>query len=301
MKVLKTPLKSTLTSLYVGLVLAFTVTSLGLSYALDVPSPGMVVDLANVLSEQEEAAISAAIADEQGRSGTQLGILTIASLEGDSLEDYSIRVANEWGIGRNDLDNGALVLVAVEDRQTRIEVGRGLEGALTDIESGRIIDYRMIPEFRNGNYAAGLLAGVDGIRLAIADEFDPAALQEPSNPSSGWFGVVFFAIMFLQWIIAILARTKSWWFGGLLGGGIGAGIASVSGFSLIPGIVGVGLLGLLLDWLVSRKYVSATKNGARPPWWAGGSSGGFGGSSSGGSSGGFGGGSFGGGGASGRW
>lgn len=289
--------------LFVVFSLALCLGFWGRSFALDVPPAGIVVDSANILSPEEEQNIETAINAEKERSGTQIGVLIITSLEGEVLENYSIEVARQWGVGRRDIDNGVLILVAVNDHKTRIEVGKGLEGALTDIESGRIIDYRMLPDFRNNNYSAGLIKAVDGIRLAIADEYDQLALETESATTKGsWFGLIFIVITILQWLIAVLARTKSWWAGGIVGSFVGLAIGTISGFSLFPSMIATGLIGLGLDWLVSRNFKTAKASGKKPSWWAGGSPNTSRSSSgSGRSDGSFGGGSFGGGGSSGSW
>src|SRR5688572_3847050 len=131
----------------------------GHASALEVPPKPVdipIVDQANVLSPEQEQAIAAKIASERSSTGNQIGILTLPSLEGDALEDYSIRVAREWGIGTKERNNGVLLLVAVNDRKLRIEVGYGLEGALTDLRSAQIIRDRITPQFREGKYYEGI-------------------------------------------------------------------------------------------------------------------------------------------------
>lgn len=286
-----------------------TVTIPGTAQALDVPprpTASPIVDNAAVLSAEQEQSLAQKIAAEQKSTGNQIGILTIRSLQGDSLEDYSLRVARGWGIGQESRDSGVLLLVAVDDRRVRIEVGYGLEGALPDIRASRIINDRITPEFRKGQYYAGINSGVDGIITAIHGEKDPNL--KPGGATDGRrpaipFEAIFFAIFFVpMWLASILARTRSWWAGGVLGGLVGLGIGLIFGFLFIgiASIIGLALIGLLFDRAVSRNFRQRRDMGMAPAWWAGGTHLGGGGRDSGGF-GGFGGGSFGGGGSSGSW
>ncbi len=202
-----------------------------------------------------------------------------------------------------------LLLVAKDDRRLRIEVGYGLEGALTDIRSGQIIRDRITPQFKEGKYYEGIDSGLDGIITAINGEKDPnlkpeSATQESSS-GSNWLSFIWVLFVVPVWLGSILARTKSWWLGGVLGGIAGVVIAIFVGFLFwgIAAMVILALLGLLLDKSVSDNYRKAAKGDKNAPsWWAGGPWIGGGGPNGGsGGFGGFGGGSFGGGGSSGSW
>lgn len=267
------------------------------------PTTSPIVDNAQILTPEQEQTLAATIAEEQKSSGNQIGILTVKSLDGDVLEDYSIRVAREWGIGTKERDNGVLLLVAVDDRKVRIEVGYGLEGALTDLRSSRIIRDRITPQFRQQRYFEGISAGVNGIVTAIHGETDPALKQtETKKPMPIPWDFALAALFFVpMWLSAILARTKSWWAGGVLGGIAGTVIAVIFGFLFVGllSIIGLFLAGLLFDKAVSQNFQNRARDGIAPAWWAGGTHLGGGGGSGG--FGGFGGGGFGGGGASGDW
>lgn len=269
------------------------------------PTDIPIVDQANVLTDQQKQDLAQKIANESTATSNQIGILIIPTLAGDSLEDYSIRVARQWGIGTKERNNGVLLLVAVQDRKLRIEVGYGLEGSLTDARSSQIIRDRITPQFKNNNYYGGVDAGIDGIISAIHNEYDPQ-LQSTTTSSSSAFGALFEFIIFglfiiPSWIGAMLARTKSWWAGGVIGGLVGVAVSVFVGFLFIglASIVGLFLLGLLFDRAVSKNYSSRKSQGLAPNWWAGGSYIGGGGGKGG--FGGFSGGSFGGGGSSGSW
>lgn len=277
--------------------------------ALDVPpkpTTSPVVDQANVLSDQQETQLSDTIEAARKKTGNQIGILVISSLDGESIEEYSIKVARSWGIGTKERNNGVLLLAAINDRKLRIEVGYGLEGALTDARSSRIIRDRIAPEFRQGHYYVGLDSGVQGINAAIQNEVDPKLGDELSSERQRKGGFPFEWLAFLlfalpSWLASILARSKSWWAGGVLGAIAGGLVGVFFGFMYagIMAIAALTVIGLLFDKVVSSNYRRRKADGLPPSWWAGGST--LGGDSDGGGWGGFGGGSFGGGGASGDW
>ncbi len=221
----------------------------------------------------------------------------------ETIETYAEKLFQEWGIGKAAEDNGALLLIARDDRKLRIEVGYGLEPELTDIESGAIIRDIITPSFQQGNFAQGIINGVKGMTDAISVESFVPESQSDSQISQIGQAIspfIFPGIFFLLWIISILARSKSWWAGGVVGGILGL-VFKGFGFGLF-GIGGLVFLGLLFDFIVSKGYNASRRNHVRPPWWTGGGMGGFGGGGSrGGGFGGFGGGRSGGGGASGGW
>lgn len=269
------------------------------------PKDTPVVDQTNTLTVEQKQALAAKITKERSQTGNQIAILMIKSLEGESLEEYSIEVARGWGIGQKERNSGVLLFVAKEDRRLRIEVGYGLEGALTDIRSGQIIRDRITPPFKQGDYYEGLDSGLDGIIAAIHGEKD-SKLKPEGQPAS-WlknipFEAIFWGVIFVPiWIGSMLARSKSWWAGGVIGGVVGVIVGIIFGF-LFVGLIAIGVLavlGLLLDRVVSGNYQKAVKSKDGPPsWWAGGP---WIGGGPGSGSGGFSGGSFGGGGSSGSW
>lgn len=286
----------------IGLAVIFLLVSAGLVWAYSSPGEptGYVNDFAGVLSVATKQQLETRLSLFDVSTSAQVTVVTIKSLGGDTIENYANKLFEDWGIGQKGKDNGVLLLVAVDDRQARIEVGYGLEGALTDAESSRIIREHIIPRFKEGNYDQGVIDGVEAILTAAAEDLQP--LHETTNRSTNTgfledgLPMLVFGFMALQWVLAILARSKSWWLGGVVGAIIGA---IMWGFI---GSVVLGLFGLLLDWLVSRIYKKSSETG-HYPWWIGGRSGfggGFGGGRSGGF-GGFGGGRSGGGGSSGRW
>src|ERR1700761_8464589 len=134
------------------------------------PLTGRVVDKTATLSSSDIASLDKTLRDFEARKGSQIAVLIVPTTQPESIEQYSIRVAEAWKIGRKKVDDGAILLVAKNDRHLRIEVGYGLEGALTDVTSRRIIDEVITPKFRDGDFAGGISAGVDRMMSVIDGE-----------------------------------------------------------------------------------------------------------------------------------
>lgn len=277
-------------------------------FAVAIPAPaGFVNDFAGVLTPEQKQALETSLTDYEKTSGNEIAIALIKSLEGDTVENIAVRLFEQWKIGKKGADNGVLFLAAIEDRKMRIEVGYGLEPLLTDAEAGDIIRNAVAPEFKSGDYAAGITRGIEAIKEQLSQDPQAVTAKRGSGDAGLWVWIVIFGFFFLQMVFvyfcAFLARSKSIWLGGIVG--VAAGLLfGLFLASLLTGIISAGILGglgLLLDWYLSRRYTWLTKAGKPTDWWhtAGGFWGGGGGSS--GSSGGFGGGSSGGGGASGGW
>lgn len=268
--------------------------------ALDVPPlTGRVTDLAGVLPAHDIQQLSDQLKAHEEKTGNQVAVLILPSLEGEPLEEYSHRVATAWKLGRKGTDNGVLLFIALKERKLRIEVGYGLEGTLTDLRSARIIRQEIVPRFRAGDIPGGVRAGTDAILKTIEGTYQ-AADEPQGRPAftSGAFeyvliGIVvgFFAGMILS---QGLKRARA-----MLGAVLSFMVAQAAG---IPwGVAAAGVTAVLL-WLVLSAAGGRRRSGFND--WASYSTGG-GGWSGGGSfgSGGFsgGGGDFGGGGASGDW
>jgi uncharacterized protein len=288
-------------------VLAVLVCSLSVSSgasALDVPYlAGRVNDQANLLDAGFEGQLEERLRLLEAETGAQVAVLTVPSLEGDPLEDFSMRVVETWKLGRAEADDGVLILIARDERRMRIEVGYGLEGVLTDAQSGRIIDHLMAPRFREGDFNGGVEAAVEAVSSAIRGE--PVNLPEKRAQSSGFnpAGVIFLLIFGLPFIgTALSARGAAGWIVGIfLIPFFFAFSAAIAGVT-VGKIVAVGwLIAFPLLRLIWPKTAAGRGTGSRGgafwgPFIGGGGGGGF-------SGGGFsgGGGSFGGGGASGGW
>ncbi len=272
---------------------------IGPASALEVPAyRGYVNDYAGMLSAQATGQLQQALAGFDQSDSTQVAILTIPSLEGEDLEGFSIKVVEKWGVGQKGKDNGVLLLVAKQERKVRIEVGRGLEGVLTDLISGRIIAQVISPAFKTGQIDEGFLAGTSAIIQATRGEFkaearDSRRRQEPS-PLFKFAVLAIIATVF----IARISRPM----GAVSGSAIfplAALFGLTSGWSWMLLLLLVPVGGLL-GWLL-WPMLAAMASGAGDHHGGGFGGGGFGGGGGGGGFGGFGGGGFGGGGASGSW
>src|SRR5476651_306781 len=149
------------------------------------PLTGRVVDKTATLSSSDIASLDQTLKDFEARKGSQVAVLIVPTTQPETIEQYSLRVAEAWKIGRKKIDDGAILVVAKDDRKLRIEVGYGLEGALTDVTSKRIIDEIITPKFRSGDFAGGISSGVDRIIGVVDGEPLPAPAPQQSSGSSG--------------------------------------------------------------------------------------------------------------------
>src|SRR5438874_13444657 len=147
------------------------------------PLSGRVVDQTGTLSSGDISSLTQTLKNLEARKGSQLAVLIVPTTEPETIEQYSIRVAEAWKIGRKKIDDGAILVVAKDDRKLRIEVGYGLEGALTDVTAKRIIDEVITPKFRSGDFAGGITDGVNRMLRVIDGEPLPAPAQR--SRSSG--------------------------------------------------------------------------------------------------------------------
>lgn len=265
---------------------------------------GRVIDQTQTLSASDLQALNKKLQALEEKSGSQIVVLMLSSTAPEDIAAYAHRVASDWKIGRRDVGDGVLVLVAKNDRQMRIEVARALEGAIPDLAAARIIDDAMAPHFRTGDYAGGIGAAIDHISARLAGEALPAPTARRSASSSAgldWNNLAVFLFLAVSVIGPVVRRVLGQRLGGVV---IGTGTGVLAYWWtlswLLAGAAGIAALFITL--------LSNGKGGG--PFIGGGGrrgggfgSGGFG-SGGGGGGGGFssgGGGSFGGGGASGRW
>ena len=235
------------------------------------PSPLLPVnDYAKVLTSAEIASLTAKIQQYDKATSTTIIIVTIPSIGSYEVAEYATELGNRWQIGRKGKDNGVVILAAIQERKVNISVGKGLEGALTDMTSGRIIRNEIVPAFKTGDYYQGFSKATDAVIAATKGEYT----ADPQEDGGG-DGLSIGRLVLMVIVIVVLLR----FFGGGGGGRGGSYMSRRGGGSWIPPIIFGGL---------------GSGGG-----FGGGSSGGFGGG--GGSFGGGGGGSFGGGGASGSW
>ncbi|MBK8396687.1 MAG: TPM domain-containing protein [Leptospiraceae bacterium] len=297
-------------------------------YALEVPRlSGRVIDEVGILSNEEKKSLEIKLKEHEKKTSNQVVVLIIPSLEGEVLEEYSIKVASTWKLGQKGKDNGVLLLIAKNDRKLRIEVGYGLEGSLTDVLSSQIIRREITPEFKKGNFPLGVEQGVDAILGAIQGSYTVANTDNSTDTATDTenfldfanaigdadlplpfrmvFGSVFFIVITPFTLMAAFSPYIGWFLYFFL----------IPFYAIFP-LVSLGKYGVLLfpiyvvGMFLFKIYLAFSEDGKKfaekygSTWQAQGSGGGGSGWSSGSSGGGGfsgGGGSFGGGGSSGSW
>ncbi len=277
--------------------------SLPAAYAAEIPAlKGYINDYANMMSPSIRSKLTNELREFERTDSTQIVVLTISSLAGQPIEDFSIKVAEAWKIGQKGKDSGIILIVASQERKMRIEVGRGLEGKLTDLTAGRIIDLVIKPRFKRGDFNGGFVAGVAAMIDATKGEFKADDAIPPQKKKS--FSPLFTILLF-GGIGLLIMGSFSRVLGGIAGAiGLPAAAYLTAGASIFTlvlfGILGL-VMGIFLPFLFSG--MGHGRGGMFFPggWYLGSGGGGSGGDFD--SGGGFsgGGGDFGGGGASGDW
>lgn len=248
-----------------------------------------ITDLTNTLSAEQRSTLEAKLQALETQKGSQIAVLIIPTTQPETIEEYSIRVVDQWKLGRKKIDDGVLLLIAKTDRKLRIEVGYGLEGVLPDVIAKRIIAEDITPHFKQGDYYGGIVAGITRIDAVIQGEVLPTPQSTKSDDTSVESFLPF--LIFVALISgAILRRILGTFPGAMVNGGL-VGIATA--------VLGGGIIFAIIFGIVA--FIFALIKGGRGSDFGSGGFGGGGGYSSGG--GGFsgGGGGFGGGGASGDW
>jgi len=256
------------------------------------PLAARVTDLAATLTAEQKSALDARLAKLEADKGSQIAVLIVPTTRPETIEQYSIRVAERWKLGRKGVDDGVLLLVAKDDRAVRIEVGYGLEGVIPDALAWRVIDERIVPRFRAGDFYGGLTSGVDALAGLVRGEPLPAPKRPAANLGDSLQGLIFLGFMAVA-VAAVL--------GAFIGRAAAAGLAgaAVALYAwLATGLLVAVIAGIVVFLIALPGRGSGLYTMGRGGGWG---SGGFGGGGFGG--GGFsgGGGGFGGGGASGRW
>ena len=257
---------------------------------------GRVVDDAQILDAGVRGQLDAMLAAHEHATGNQVVVVTLKTLEGNAIEEYGYQLGRKWGIGEKGKNNGALLIVAPNEREVRIEVGYGLEGTLTDAQSNNIIANVIVPAFKRGDTASGITAGAQAIVGVLAGEDTPAArtpaarsAKDQDSSSGGPFALLIPAILLGHFAMSLFSGARS--FTAAVMGGVFGIVAFVMFQSVMIALFIAVVVGVIL-------LVGGGRGGGFGGFGGGGMrGGGFGGS------GGFGGGggSFGGGGASGRW
>ena len=262
------------------------------------PLTGRVVDQTGTLSASEIASLTQKLRDFEDSKGSQIAVLIVPTTQPETIEQFSIRVADAWKVGRKKIDDGAILVIAKNDRHLRIEVGYGLEGALTDATSRRIIDEVIAPRFRSGDFAGGISGGVDRMMGVVKGEPLPAPAPPQWQGSSDLFDTIANPfVIFAVFAFSMMFRTI---FGRLVGAAASGGVVGLVVW-LIAGSLAASLIACIIAFIFTLIGGVFPVGGpivmGRGGSWPGGgggwgrSGGGFGG----------GGGGFGGGGASGSW
>src|ERR1700730_7019291 len=236
------------------------------------PLVGRVVDQTATLSSGDVASLQQALRDSEARKGSQIAVLIVPTTAPETIEQYSLRVAEAWKIGRKKIDDGALLVVAKDDRRLRIEVGYGLEGALTDVTSKRIIDEIITPSFRSGDFAGGISSGVDRIIRVVDGE--PLPAPEPRREQGSSFlshvDLLNPFTLFAVFIVSTILRTT---LGRLIGAVATGGIVGALAWLI------AAIIGFLFTMFAEIPTSSSGRSGGRG--WSGGGGSWGGGSSSG--------------------
>lgn len=270
--------------------------------ALEVPPlSARVNDYAALLSPSTVSQLEGSLRTFEADQSTQIVVLTIPSLEGEVFEEFSIRVAEQWKIGRKGLDNGVILVIARDERKLRIEVGYGLEGRLTDLVSGRIIRDVITPRFKQGDFDQGVIDGVTAMMAAVKGEFSADAGRQSAPPHASGEGFLIMLAVIIIFIGKALRRNRP------LAAAVGGVAAPLLGLAIlgakwliIAALIPLGIAGGLIAAIIAATTGSSGIGRRSSHYFSGfggfgGSGGGFGGGFSGG------GGGFGGGGSSGGW
>ena len=276
------------------------------------PITAQVIDQTATLDEAQRAALVAKLAALEQQTGTQMAVLLVPTTVPEDIASYAQRVADQWKIGRRDVGDGVVIIVAKADRRVRIEVAKTLEGAIPDLAAKRIVSEQISPAFKAGDYAGGLNAAVDALAARIKGEALPAPKARGSAGNTlgvQWEELAMFFFIGVPLLGAVLTGLFGRKLGSLVTGGAAGGIGwwlTASGLLAgAAGVVAVVLVGILgIGAARSAGGLGSRRGGGFPPVIWGGGGGGWGGGGSSGGGGGFssgGGGDFGGGGASGDW
>ena len=254
---------------------------------------GYVNDFAGVMSVNVKDSLEQQLSLFTASTSNEISVAIVPTLQDDYIENYSIKLFEDWKIGTRVHDNGVLLLLAIAEHKVHIEVGYGLEGALSDSVAANIIA-GMRDDLQAKKYDDAITHAAFRIMEATQNEYTSEKGNYSGAPLDPRF-IIFGGVLIIQWLGAILGRTKSWWLGGVVGAIAGTATAYFLAWTIIFGAfitLILAIIGCIFDYFVSSSYSNYAIGGGTPPWFIGGGGGGFGG---------FGGGRSGGGGASGGW
>ena len=281
--------------LFLAVLLGVALTALA---QVAVPPVARVTDQTGTLSAEQKAALEQMLQAFETRKGSQIAVLMVPTTGGEPIEQFALRVAEQWKLGRKGVDDGALLAIAKDDRVLRIEVGYGLEGALNDATAKRIVAEVITPRFREGDFFGGISAGVDRMIKVIDGEPLPAPARSAPQVDGGVFQLLPIVLIAAMVVGGVLRAVLGRGLGALATGGAVGFLAWILAGTLLVGVIAGALA-----------FFFTLVGGFRGGWGGGGWGGGLGhrggwgggGFRTGGGGFGGGGGGFGGGGASGRW
>lgn len=239
--------------LFLILIFCFT----GKIMAFSVPAySGFVNDFAKVLNSQTKADLENQLREEAAKeNGVEIAVITLSNLDGQPVEDIALQFFDSWKIGKKNSDNGVLLLLAIKEREIRIQTGYGAEVFLPDAVAGDIIRNQIVPYLAKGDYDGAVNAGVEAIILRGQTIDKKEITQNKSLTSGEIFGIaknspviLMFLGVLISYLVAFLGRSKAWWPGGVVGAIIGYIFWQMSG------AVFVGIIGLFMDFILSRNY-----------------------------------------------
>ena len=190
---------------------------------------GPISEWADLLTPEQESELNTRIAALKATNGAELAVVTVQSLQGGEIDDFASKLFAQWGIGQKGKDNGVLLLTAVDDRKMRIEVGYGMEGVLPDAKTGRIQDEYIVPRFKEGHYAQGLLDGANMLLLVMGGAEMPVATTTEGNPIVGVIVLLFIVGLFILIVRSAIRGNKGGGSGGQLSSGWKSGGSSGGG------------------------------------------------------------------------
>ncbi len=290
---MKRYLSTSLIALFGALML---VSQLAFAALVEVPPfTARVIDLTQTLSASEQAALEAKLQSFEEAKGSQIAVLIVATTQPEAIEQYAIRVVDEWKVGRKNVDDGLLLLIAKDDRKMRIEVGYGLEGAVPDLYAKRIINEALTPNFKRGNFAGGIEAALNALIGLV--EGEPLPEPHPASIDGAHLEGLLPLLLVGGMISGMMLRgVFGTFFGSAANGGLIGTILVFIGLSFL----GAGVMAVIAFFFTMMMGGRGLNGYSGHPTRGGSLGGGLGGGMSGGFGGGLGGG-FGGGGASGSW
>jgi uncharacterized protein len=256
-------------------------------------------DLTQTLTADQRKSLEERLAVFEARKGAQIAVLIVPTTQPETIEQFGIRVAEKWKVGRKGVDDGAILIVAMKDRAVRIEVGYGLEGVLPDAIVKRIVEEDIVPRFKQGDFYGGIDAGTSRMMSVMdGEQLPPPPKREAIGSGGDNLESLLFIGFMLVFVVGGMIRAA---LGRFAGSGVIGGIGGVAAWLILGSLVGAVVVGVIAAVLSLMGGMSGLGAHRRGGWYSGGGWGGGGFGGGGGGSWGGGGGGFGGGGASGRW